>query len=227
LSREFTNSLSGQVVIVAGEPFASYKPSSNTTFDSRLKVYADDFTKPGVPYGYNLGSGAGASSVSNANYWNNTTPLPMMTASYTFLNRAHAAQLGWTAESATAMLTEGIVKSYQTLDSHFGTSISADAAAYAAARVVDAGTFGNMQVIAEEKWVSLFGQGFDAWTEWRLTGYPDLLPATDYFNDGQIPRRYLYPTEESTLNNSMYMEGVGSLSPAADKNSSRVWWDKP
>ena len=213
--------------MVPGETFPSYKPTSNTTFDSRLMVYADDYTKPGVPYGFILGSGAGASSVSNDNYWNNTTPLPLMTASYVYLNRAHAAELGWTSELVADMLTDGIIKSYETLDSHFGTSISADAAAYAAARVADAVTFSNTQVIAEEKWVSLFGQGFDAWTEWRLTGYPTLLPATDNFNDGNIPRRYLYPTEESTLNNAMYMEGVSALTPAEDSNSSRVWWDKP
>jgi hypothetical protein len=217
LSKQFTDALNGN---------AALNPTSNTTFDSRIKVYADDFTKPGVPYGFENGSGAGAASVSNVNYWNNTTPLPMMTASYVYLNRAHAAALGWTSEVIADMLTEGIEKSYETLDEHFGTSISADAATYAAARVVDAGVVGNLRVIAEEKWVSLFGMGFDAWTEWRVTGFPVLTPATDYLNNGQIPRRYLYPTEESTLNEAMYNQGVARLSPTEDRNTSKVWWDQ-
>lgn len=217
LSREFTDALNGN---------AGLNPTSNTTFDSRLEVYADDSSLPGVPYGFENGSGAGASSVSGVNYWNNTTPLPLMTASYVHLNRAHAAALGWTAESVATTLTEGILKSYETLDSHFGTSISSEAAAYAAARVVDAGVVGNIQVIAEEKWVSLFGQAFDAWTEWRVTGFPVLSPATDYLNNGEIPRRYLYPTEESSLNKAKYDQGVASLTPAVDLNTSRIWWDE-
>lgn len=217
LSKEFTDALNGN---------AELNPTSNTTYDSRIEVYANDATKDGVPYGFEDGSGATATGVSTINYWNNTTPLPLMTASYVFLNRAHAANLGWTTEDVDAMLTEGIVSSYETLDAHFATSISGDAAAYAAARVADAGTVGYDQVIAEEKWVSLFGQGFDAWSEWRVTGFPVLTPATDFLNNGDIPRRYLYPTDESTLNGSMYNQGVAKLAPAEDRNTSRVWWDQ-
>ncbi len=219
LSKEFTDALNGNTGT------GSLNPTSNTAYDARIEVYANDPTKNGVPYGFENGSGANATGVSAANYWNNTTPLPLMTASYVYLNRAHAAALGWTGEDANEMLEQGIVMSYETLDAHFGTDISGDAAAYAAARVADVGTVGLLQVIAEEKWVSLFGQGFDAWTEWRVTGFPTLSPATDFLNDGTIPRRYLYPTEESQLNASRYDEGVSRLSPASDRNSSRVWWD--
>ncbi len=217
MSREFTDALNGN---------AGLNPTSNTTYDSRIEVYADNPALPGVPYGFIDGTGAGATNVSGVNYWNNTTPLPLMTASYVYLNRAHAAELGWTTEDVEEMLTAGIVSSYETLDAHFGTDISGDADEYAAQRVADAATVGNLQVIAEEKWVSLFGQAFDAWTEWRVTGYPVLEPAADYLNDGQIPRRYLYPTEEGSLNKDNYMSGVGRLDPPNDKNTSRVWWDQ-
>ncbi len=218
LTREFTDALNGNTT--------AYNRTSNTTFDERLKVYADDYTRPGVPYGFDGGTGAGAASVSNVNYWNDVKPLPLMTASYVYLNRAEAAELGWTAENVATMLTTGITRSYQTLDYHFGTSISTTAATYAAARVADAAIAGFDQVIGEEKWVSLFGQAFDAWSEWRRTGYPDLLPATDYYNDGQIPRRYLYPIEETSLNGAQRSAGVAALSPAADKGTSKIWWDQ-
>jgi len=82
------------------------------------------------------------------------------------------------------------------------------------------------QIIAEEKWVSLFPSGFDAWAEWRRTEIPTLIPATDAVNDGNIPRRYLYPGEEASLNAAGYSKGVSSLSPATDNNTSRVWWDQ-
>lgn len=216
LSREFTDAMNGNNT--------TYNPTSNRIFDERLMVYADDYTLPGVPYGHRDGSGAGASSVSNDYYWNNTSPLPMMTASYTFLNRAEAADLGWTSENVTSMLQKGITMSFATLQSHTGVTLNA--APYVAARLADAGVVGNYQVIAEEKWFSLFGMGFDAWVEWRRTGYPDLTPAADHYNNGQIPRRYLYPVEEPGLNGPNYKTGISGLSPAEDKGTSRVWWDK-
>lgn len=220
MSREFSDALKGN---------AGLNPTSNTTYDDRILVYADDPAKDGVPYGYDLGSGAGAASVSNTYYWNNVTPLPLMTASYVFLNRADAANIGWTSEDVDAMLTAGIEMSYETLENLStiaGETVALDGTAYAAARVADAGTVGYDQVIAEEKWVSLFGQAFDAWSEWRRTGFPELIPATDYYNNGQIPRRYLYPIEENTLNGPKYDDGVSRLVPAEDKGTSRVWWDQ-
>ncbi len=226
MSKEFTDALQGNP---AGP--GSLNPTSNHTFDSRYFVYSDDptGTGEGVPYGYEDGSGAGKVSVSNDNYWNNTTPLPLLTASYTYLNRAEAALMGWSESPGDVpnLLYEGIVKSYETLDYHFGTDYSDDADAYALSRVADIATApdGAKQVIGEEKWVSLFGQGFDAWAEWRRTGYPNLIPATDYFNDGQIPRRYIYPSEEATLNGANYTDAVSRLTPGDDQNTARVWWD--
>lgn len=53
-----------------------------------------------------------------------------------------------------------------------------------------------------------------------------LTPATDFLNNGTIPRRYVYPTSEATLNSNNYASGVGTLSPSTDNNSSKVWWDQ-
>lgn len=213
LSKEFTDALQG------------VGTTSNTTYDARLEALSTNAALSGVPYGYENESGAGRSQMSD-NIWTNEAPLPLLTASYTYLNRADAANLGWTSENVATMLSNGIEMSYATLDANYGSSTSGSAAAYAAARVADLGTVGATQVIAEEKWVALFPSGFDAWAEWRRTEYPVLYPATDYLNNGNIPRRYVYPTEESTLNASAYSSGLSSLSPATDNNTSKVWWDQ-
>lgn len=236
LSREFTDAMYGKVTIppaFPGDPaaYTSLSPTSNTRFDDRIKVYAKSSTLPGVPYGHDNGTGAGANQVSTKYWWNNTTSLPLMTASYVYLNRAEAATRIWTLEDPATMLTNGIVMSYSTLDAHFASvtgyaPISGTAAAYAAARVTDAATVGLPRVIAEEKWVSLFSQGFEAWTEWRRTNIPTLLPAVDYYNNGNIPRRYLYPIEETSLNGSARTAGISALVPAEDKGTSKVWWDQ-
>lgn len=225
LSREFTDALKGNNT--------ANNRTSNHTFDNRLRVYARSITNNGVPYGFRSGSGSGAAQMNRVYYWNATSPLPLMTASYTFLNRAEAAARGWTSENALDMLQTGIVKSYETLQNH--TVVNAapltnltDGTAYAAARVADAATVpgGVLQIIGEEKWVSLYGQAFDAWAEWRRTGYPNLLPATDFLNNGQIPRRFLYPREEPSLNGANYTAAVGRLQPGEDDNAARVWWDQ-
>lgn len=72
-------------------------------------------TAVGLPYGYdvalaNAGYTATASTVS-ARFRSNNSPISLMTASYTFLNRAEAAALGWTTENVLALLTSGIVLS--------------------------------------------------------------------------------------------------------------------
>ncbi|MGB8703544.1 MAG: SusD/RagB family nutrient-binding outer membrane lipoprotein [Gillisia sp.] len=221
LSAEFVDALQGDDT--------EYNPTSNHTFDSRLSVYARSTTKEGVPYGYAGESGAGKNQMSIYfwDYKNFTSPLPAFTASYTYLMRAEAGAIGWTSEDAQAMLTTGIEKSYATLDYHYGTDISGDAEAYATARLADAASVGILQVIGEEKWVALYGQGFDAWAEWRRTGFPNLTPATDFLNSGEIPTRYDYPSEESGLNSSNYATGVSGLTPAEDVNTSHVWWDVP
>ncbi|WP_439880512.1 SusD/RagB family nutrient-binding outer membrane lipoprotein [Pontibacter sp. MBLB2868] len=223
--------LTGEFVdALQGDPMASsLNPTSNTAADARIQVYAKSATAEGVPYGHADGSGSGKNQMSTKNYWNNTSPLPLMTASYTYLNRAEAAMLGWTTEVATDMLKEGIVMSFKTLDAHndAGVAISDKALAYATARLADVATAqgGLAQVIGEEKWKSLFGMGFDAWAEWRRTDYPHLTPAEDYQNDGQIPTRYLYPTEEVNLNNANYTAALSDLTPSKDSNTAHVWWD--
>jgi hypothetical protein len=217
--------MSGEFVdALQGDPKAtSLNPTSSTTFDDRIKVYAKSTTREGVPYGHANGSGAGKNQVSTAFYWNDTSPLPMMTASYTYLNRAEAAVLGWTTEVPAAMLEKGIKLSFDALSEKSGTAISGDT--YAAARLADAATVGMKQVIGEEKWKSLFGMAFDAWAEWRRTGIPTLKPARDYQNAGKIPTRYLYPSEEPNLNGSNYKAAISGLNPGEDQNTARVWWD--
>ncbi len=221
LSAEFVDALKGKD--------SEYNPTSNHTYDARLSVYARDTIKEGVPYGYSDEKGSGKNQMSTY-FWdtkNFTSPLPLMTASYTYLMRAEAGAIKWTSEDPKEMLRTGIEKSYATLDYHYGTDISGDAEAYATARLADAESAGILQVIGEEKWAALFGQGFDAWAEWRRTGYPNLTPATDFLNNGEIPTRYDYPSEASGLNKTNYTSGVNSLTPAEDVNSSKVWWDVP
>ncbi|OCA70755.1 hypothetical protein BBI01_12505 [Chryseobacterium artocarpi] len=241
ISRELVESLKG-----SGNAF---NKTSNHTPDTRLTLYANSgsMSAVGLPYGYNSNdltaanySTTGTSTV-NVKFRSNSSAINLMTAGYTFLNRAEAAAKGWTSEDVADLLTKGIVLNYKTLDDHYvlntntfnsvenpfgGTKITPNAAAYASARVADITTFGAERVIGEEKWIALFMNGFDSWAEFRRTGYPALLPAPSAVNGGVIPRRLRYPIEEVNFNNSNYLKGVQGLLPAEDKNTSKVWWDQ-
>lgn len=224
LSREFTESLKGAA--------NNFNRTSNHTPDTRLSVFSTGgMTGTGLAYGYtvdNLQSAGldntGSAAQMSTKFKSADAPMALFTAAYTYLNRSEAALLGWTAENPATMLSLGITKSYETLDARYGSSITPNAAVYVAARVADFAV-NPAKVIAEEKWVALFNQGFDAWSEWRRTKLPTLLPATDAINSGAIPSRMPYPLEEANYNTANYKEAVSRLSPAEDKNTSKFWWE--
>lgn len=224
--------LSAQLVSSLKGDASAFNRTSNHTNDSRISVYSSNASLAGLPYGYNSTDLAAAGYTTsskaqiNAKFRAQTGPMNLITASYTFLNRAEAAARGWTTEDPATLLTQAITLNYATLDSHYTTSISSNAVTYAAARVADMTTYGALRVIGEEKWVALFNNGFDAWSEWRRTGYPALLPAPSAFNGGSIPRRIPYPSTEMNFNKTNYDAAVSTLLPAEDKNTSKVWWDQ-
>lgn len=219
LAQEFTDALKGNV------GSGSLNPTSNHTADPRLAAYSKDESLDGVPYGYTDESGSGKNQMNFDFYWDEDASLPMMTAGYTALNRAEAAVLGWTSEVALTKLEDGINLSMESVENHTGMDFGADATTYIAARLVDAGTEGVLQIIQEEKWVCLYPSGFDAWAEWRRSHVPDLQPATDYLNDGTIPSRYVYPSAAATSNEANYLEALTHLDIGSDNNYAKTWWD--
>lgn len=80
--------------------------------------------------------------------------------------------------------------------------------------------------IHTQKWLNFYmNNGYEAWAEWRRTGYPVLAPAINPLNaNGQIPRRQCYPTTEKDLNSTNYASVVARQ--GADELSTRMWWDK-
>jgi len=76
----------------------------------------------------------------------------------------------------------------------------------------------NIQAIITQKYYAMCGfQGFEAWTEWRRTGYPNFLvqSAASLITPGQFPERMLYPNTE-LVSNLNYPGTVPIYTP--------VWW---
>jgi hypothetical protein len=78
----------------------------------------------------------------------------------------------------------------------------------------------NIRAIITQKYYAMCGfQGFEAWTEWRRTNYPEFwVPsAASVIGAERRPLRFLYPNSEITSNLN-YPGTVPLYEP--------VWWDK-
>jgi hypothetical protein len=80
--------------------------------------------------------------------------------------------------------------------------------------------------ISYQRWIALYLNGYEAWMEWRRTGYPTLNPGpAPLTSDGQIPRRQAYTTLERDLNLDNYKAVLQSQGP--DELNTKIWIDKP
>lgn len=85
--------------------------------------------------------------------------------------------------------------------------------------------------IITQKWIANWPLGNEAWADYRRTGYPKLLPATDEGNlSGGIvdsrkgARRMPYPSEEYTSNTVNVQNAVSNYLGGPDNMATDVWW---
>jgi hypothetical protein len=78
-----------------------------------------------------------------------------------------------------------------------------------------------LEMIGEQLWASHFMNWYEAWSEWRRTGYPQLVPVNYPGNDtnGTIPVRLRLPASEVSGNPNY----SGATLP--DLITTKVWWD--
>ncbi len=86
----------------------------------------------------------------------------------------------------------------------------------------------QLEVINSQIWLLHFTNAPEAFSNWRRSGYPQLLPAVDYgavtIDSQTIPRRLNYPTSESNYNAANYNAALEAMGGKDDWNQS-VWWD--
>ena len=135
-----------------------------------------------------------------------------------FILAESALTLG-TAGDAQALFQEGIRASMTKV----GVSAT-DIAAYFAANpkaVTLAGTTEHkVNQIITQKWIAWCGNGYEAYNDYRRTGYPQLqivqFPNAEAMN--KIPRRLFYPNSEINSNTSQVPTPQPSIAVP-------VWWD--
>ena len=99
----------------------------------------------------------------------------------------------------------------------------------------------NAETCALQKYIDLYTNGTEAWTEIRRTGYPEQLirpgEITCVYNGskiaftplsetkGDIIERVKYPTNESTLNGDNWKAAVDKLADKTNNYYSKMYWD--
>lgn len=84
--------------------------------------------------------------------------------------------------------------------------------------VVPAGELTLARII-EQKYIALYPNGAESFSDWRRTGLPTLSP----ISGPNIPRRYPYPQTEREQNNANWQAAGGSS--LQSYMFTRVWWD--
>lgn len=160
----------------------------------------------------------------NPKLLNRDEPYMLMNYGEVKLLLAEAAQRGiggLNAAAAAGHYNEGVKASmqmYTIYDPSFTVS-DAQVAAYLAAR-----PFGvakpALEMIYDQLWANKFLNWWEAWADWRRTGFPKLTPTNFPGNvtAGRIPQRLMYPNAE--------VGGNPNFSSTSSTNdfTTKLWW---
>lgn len=215
----------------------------STTNDPRLSIYAqpietDNTTYKGVPNLMNSNKKEnqamqmGVYSTSYIGTYFTREPAlvkPLLTYSEVCFLRAEAAFRGWTSEDAEAWYNKGVKAGMQI----YGISED-DANTF----IQNDGLFNNtLEQIIVQKWLALYLDGWEAYTEYRRTGYPQLqkweleldgikVLSAEWVEVSRnyVPGRLPYPDSEQYFNEENYKSAVERQ--GGDSYYQQVWWAK-
>ena len=206
--------------------------------DPRLETYiapavGSDFDqRRGYPNGLSASQiqeidAADSTSIAGSVFQDSSNPISVMSHAEVRFLQAEAAMRGFIGGDAATFYEEGIrstMERYDIPDDEVDAYLAEPGVAWDPA-VSDEE---KLEQIIRQKWLALFGRsGFEAWAEYRRTGYPELqeigAPGGGTTN-GIVPRRVPYPEDEDFVNTENKEEAVSRLDEG-DTYLSRMWWD--
>lgn len=135
--------------------------------------------------------------------------------------KAEAAKLQWIAGGDTEAEANYKMAIEQSLLQWTGSS--AGAAAFLAQPGIVYNPATAIEQIATQRWIHLFMHGYEAWAEWRRTGFPNDLVSP---GGAEVPRRQIYVEAERFNNTEHYNEAVQRQFGGQESLYGRIWWDK-
>lgn len=224
----------------------TYVDSLTSWGDPRLPVFAQvnpaQTGYQGLPNGLNDGEGTPIVNISRFGaYWRSipNAPMELLTYSEVLFLEAEAAERGWipggSAQAATyytqaitaAMLQYGIAPA--DISTYLAQGrVQYDSAVQPVGPPPPTVLSGHLQQIAYQKWVSMFMQGMEAWTEVRRTRIPLLVPGPRAVFGagvpGQIPERLPYDDNEAVLNKANLDAAVAAQGFSAGNDIQSPLW---
>ena len=184
---------------LAGEMAGLYNGAENGLPEALASVYINTASRPGV------------------NFTQEKAPANLMTYAELLFVLAEASLQGtYTGGlSSKEYLDMAVAASFE----QYGLEMPSD---YLNDKTAD------LKTIITEKWKALFGQGVEAWTEYRRTGFPVLSqasPNTIFANEGLVPTRLKYPESEYSLNRANVESGT-NLNGGPDNKLTKLWWSE-
>ena len=190
--------------------------------DPRLYVYAEPTgNDPTVYVGIKNGNSSekGAVSMPGSIFEQDSSPVLFFTYAEVLFAKAEAVARGLLSGDAEDYYEQGIrasLEQYDISEDEITAYLANDAVAY------DASNY--KKSIGTQKWLALYTQSLDAFTEWRRLDYPELEPADNsMLGDGEMPLRFYYPGTEQTLNGNSYKEAIEEQ--GSESLTTRLWFD--
>lgn len=189
--------------------------------DPRLPVYGDPARTSGDFVGLPIGSEPAGENTENFSLLGEEirqqdATVHLVTYAQVLFAKAEAAERGWINESAENNYKMAIEHSI--LQWTGSTEGFAD---FYAQPEISYSTANAMEQIATQRYVHLFMNGYEGWSEWRRTGYPDLVPS-----DGNaVPTRESYTDDEAFNNTANYEEAIQRQFNGENTIYGTLWWD--
>ncbi len=179
-----------------------------------------------------------------------TSKVQLMTTSEVYFLKAEAALRGWAgAGTAQANYEMGISTSFEqhgvagasvymtdntSVPANYVDPVNAanNATALSTITVAWDGASTNeekLERIITQKWIAMFPEGQEAWSEFRRTGYPKIFPVVSNQSGGDIDtniqiRRIPFVDSEKSTNAANVTTATGFLK-GPDHGGTRLWWD--
>lgn len=197
--------------------------------DPRLPVYAQLPSDTSVDRYVGAANGLSNSDANNQGFAKTSKPgtyflkseSPAVIFSYAevLFGLSEAVARGFISGDAETYYKQAVTASLN----QFGITDATIVADYLNQAKVKYDTSNYKKSIGEQKWIAFFGQGLDAFAEWRRLDYPELKPGSATVLEGQMPLRFFYPGTEQSLNGKSYKAAVANQ--GEDLLTTRLWFD--
>lgn len=190
--------------------------------DPRLEVYGNPNRTQGLYVGLKFGEedhiGTEEYSLLGDAIYAQDAPIYLMTYAQISFALAEAAHYGWISGDPENYYNQAIESSIEQW-----TGSSAEASSFLAQPEIAFDQGNALEQIATQRWVHLFMFGYEAWSEWRRTGYPNKLVTP---NGVAVPTRLAYPDNEAFNNEVNYKQAVDRQFGGEDPIHGILWWDQ-